>query len=146
MILSKVRSYINANIAEIDSDMVEWDSPFNSDNIPETLADRAYFIKYDVTSTAENNAWIDDSITAEVKFFFKAFNSEIEAYDEAMDKVNSIRINCISLESIEAYKSLDDNPINKVFSLSQTGENLQGNERQIIITMRLEIGLTQGVC
>jgi len=146
MILSKVRDYVKTQISAIDSNLVEWGSPFDSSNIPETLADRAYFIKYDVASTSESQTTISDRIDVEVQFFFKGFRDELNEYDDAMDKVNTIRIKCISISSIEAFKSTDENPIYEVISTSQLGEMLSSNERQIIITLNLVIGLNQVYC
>lgn len=146
MILSKVRDYFRGAIAAIDSDLDEWTEPFDGEEIPETLSDNTYWIKYDVVSSVEMQTDVNETINVDIKFHFKAFRDGLNAYDDAMDFVNSVRIKALSSSYLEAFKITDGNPIYKVSSISQIGEFLETNEKQIIITATFECDIIQARC
>lgn len=145
MILSKVRTYIENSIKSVDSKFKLIDSPFNID-VSENKFDKSYHIKYDVVSTDQYDTHVKDSITAEVTLSFKSFKDGIDKYDYAMDLVNDIRMKCISISNIESYKNTDTNMILSCNSLSQIGEQLPNNNKQIIIVLTLELSVNQSIC
>jgi len=145
MILSKVRKYIATQIKAIDSKFKEIDAPF-IDSISESRIDKAYHIKYDVNGTEELQTDISDDITAEVKFYFKSFKRGVVKYDYAMDIVNSIRMKCININSLQEFSDEDQNKIVSCRSISQIGEQLGDNGEIIVITLMLDMTIYQAIC
>jgi hypothetical protein len=144
--ISKVRTYFQNIIASIDSDFKEWSSPFDTEDIPETIADKLYFIKYDVTSIEEGNTHIDNNIDVTIQFFFKTFNDRIGKYDSSMDLVNSVMLDSVNIHNIEAFKAAYDNPIYRVIASSITADSIDTNDNQLIITLELNCGILQSKC
>ena len=143
--ISKVRTYIKSAIANVDSDLREINSAFDLD-VPENITNDSYFIKYDVTSIEEGQGIIDNNIALSIKFYFDALRDGINAYDDAMDKVNLILLNASNIKNIEAFSLTDDNKIYKVYPLSQVAESLPENSRQIVIIAEFEMGINQAIC
>lgn len=143
--ISKVRDYIRQAINSVDSDLKEINQAFELD-VPENLTNNSYFIKYDITSVENYQQHIQNSIALTTTFYFDALRDSITAYDDAMDTVNQITLKAISIPNIEAYSTTDDNKIISVNSISQTGESLDGNSRQIVITAEFEMGINQAIC
>ena len=145
MILSKVRSYIESKIKEVDRSFKAVDTPFDID-VAENNADKSYYIKYNVVSTEQLNTHVKDSIDAEVTFSFKAFRDNTNKYDDVMNLVNTIRMKCINITEIQEYSDVDQNKIMSCLSVSQIGEQLPNNNKQIIITLSLEFSVNQSIC
>ena len=145
MILSKVRKYIAAQIKAVDSKFKEIDAPF-IDSISESRIDKAYHIKYDVNGTTELQTDISDSITAEVRFYFKSFKRGVVKYDYAMDVVNSIRMKCININSLQEFSDEDQNKIVSCHPISQVGEQLGDNGEIIEIILTLDMNIYQAIC
>lgn len=146
MSFSNVRAYFADIINDVDPNFTEWGSPFDSDNIPESLANRAYWLKYDITNTQEVSSFIEDTINVEIKFFFKLYREENRGYDHYMNLCNTIRINSINIKNIQSFRSSTWNSLFKVMALSQTGEQLTSNDKQLIITLTFEVGINQTIC
>ena len=81
-----------------------------------------------------------------VKYYFDAPRGNLQTFDNAMDNVNAIMLASISKTNIESYSITDDNKIYKVQSISQVGETLDGNSRQIVVTSEFEMGINQAIC
>jgi hypothetical protein len=146
MIISKVRDYFRAQILAIDSDFYEWDNPFDSDNIPETLADKAYFLKYSIDSVTEQSDIIEQNVSVDIEFFYKTYNSRVETYDNAMNQVNAIMLKAILVQTIETFHSTDDNPIFRVEFNSQVPTQLDSNDNQLKISLSFTCGINLGKC
>jgi hypothetical protein len=147
MSFSNIRTYFADIINDVDPNFTEWSAPFDSDNIPESLANRAYWLKYDITSVRETGStYIEDTLNVEVKFFFKLYREENLGYDNYMNLCNTIRINSINLKNINSFKGSTWNNLFKVMSLGQTGEQLVSNDKQLIITLTFEVGINQTIC
>jgi len=145
MTLSKVRAYIESKIKDVDSKFKRVESPFNID-VAENIADKSYFIKYDVTSSEQMQTSIKDSIYVECQFSFKSFRHGIDKYDYAMDLVNTIRMKCINIKELVEFDDTDQNKIISCETISQNGEQLPNNNKIIIINLTLELNINQAIC
>jgi len=146
MTISKIRTYLKNMVTIVDSTMKEWTNPFSNVDLPEPMVNNAYWIKYDVVSTVDSQAYFTDTINVQMQFYFKSFNDQLADYDSAMDKVNNIKREAVSAANIEAFKSTDSYPIIRVNSVSQTGEEFADNTKRIIIELNLEMDIIQTSC
>lgn len=146
MAISKIRDYIVSSIASVDSKLKKWDSPFDADDIPETCANNAYSIKYDLSTSENGQQTVEDIVEAEISFLFKGFRDEADVYDNSMDLVNTIRLKLLSKTNIQAFINTDDNPIATVTSNSITGSSIDNNKRQVLITLSVSFLIYQTIC
>ena len=146
MAISKVRDYIESTIADIDSTFKRLDSPIDAGDTAETRANKSYSIKYDLATSESDQQTIGDSVEANIQFLFKGFRNEIGVYDSSFETVDDIRLKLLNKKNIQAFASTDGNPIAAVTSNSMTGEVLETNERQILITLSVNFLIYQTIC
>lgn len=143
--ISKVRDYINQSIKSVDSDLKEIEQAFELD-VPENLTNNSYYTKYDITSVENYQQHISNTVSLTTAFYFDALRDSVGAYDNAMNLVNQITLKAIGILNIEAFSNTDENKIISVNSISQIGESLEGNSRQIVITAEFEMIINQAIC
>jgi len=146
MIYSKVRTYLKARIAAVDSDFKEHKDAFNDDNIAKTGFNKAYHILYSVPSISKSDYLIDSEIEVIVKFFFRGYRDTQAALDDSMDLVNSVALDCGSLENLSAFRVTDDFPIQYCNPTGQVPEPLENNDNSIIVTLNLNMSVLQTLC
>ena len=128
MSTSQVRTYFNARIQEVDSNLKAWDDAFNIDNVPESLVDTYYHVQYDNIAVSTNNdISIEDSVSVTVTIWKKGFRDVVEAYDQINDLGLCIRLNCLQPAKI----ALTDN-IRQVESSSVLSEPIEGSNDNIV--------------
>lgn len=69
MSFASIRTYLNANLPTVDSDLKEWTDGFNTENIPETILHKAYHITFNPTvpvSVNQNCFQVDYPVTLNV--------------------------------------------------------------------------------
>lgn len=146
MALSKVRDYISSTITSLDPSFKVLPSPISGDNLPETHAEKSYYIKLDLVASELGQQITQDAVEAEIGFYFKAFKSEIPVYDNSLDLCNTIRLKLLSITNRESFAATDGNPIALVTSDSLTGDVIDSNERQIKITLSANFLINQVIC
>jgi len=91
-----LRPYFQGRVAAADSDFTEWTDAFAEDNIPSSLMDKAYHIKYGdfaLKSGVQNGAFLYDGPVT-VNFYFKGYKDPIDAIDTAWTKAETIIQEC----------------------------------------------------
>jgi len=146
MLISKVRKYIADSITSVDSDFRQHRDAFNDENIASTNINKSFHIAYSIPSIASDQATFNNSVTAEIKFFFKGQRDTIETFDNAMDTVSQISMKLASLTNIAAFRSTDMLPIQTCVPVSQVPEQLNNNDNSLIITLSLEMNIVQSSC
>ena len=146
MKISKVRTYLSNQVKTIDSDFYEWEDAFNIDNIPSNIKDKSYHIAYEIPTSADFDTHLEDAIDVTVSVFFKGYRTPAATLDTAMDLCNDIRIQAVKKESIEAFRSTDDNPIFGVISNSIVPTTIPSNDNQVVITLQFTIRMAQTIC
>ncbi len=145
MIFSKVRKYIESNIASVDSTYKRIDSAFSVDTA-ESLADKSYFISYSVDAGDTYTGVQKDYINATVIFYFKQFKKGVMKFDYAMDAVNEVRTKLCSITSIAGFSGTDQNDLQSCTFVSQSGESLDDNNKVILVTLTLQLSVFQSIC
>lgn len=121
----------------------EWKDGFNRDNIPKSVLDKSYFMTYSI-NTVENGTQMEDNINIEIECFFKGYRNPQDAIDNAMETVNSIRLEILNPVSIASFLEVN---ILGIDSVSQTPEPLNAyNDNSIIITAEFNLRLIQINC
>ncbi len=131
-----------------DAGFKEHKDGFNSDNIPKSRLNNAYFISYELSSVA-NGIAVEDNITTNIKLYSKGYRSPQDAIDEAMETANGIRLTSCSFTNVENFnvaQGLDATLLGVDF-VSQTPEPLNAsNDNSIIIELILNVRYTQIIC
>ena len=79
--ITDIRDYFRAVIAEIDSDLTEHDQVFVSDNIPDTQLDYTYSLFIGEMAIARIDAAIESTTDVVLEIYKKGFNDLIDNYD-----------------------------------------------------------------
>lgn len=137
--ISEARDYIKGRVLDIDSSFKEHADAFNSDNIPKTLKNKSFFIKYDNTSNnVSASNWVDDNISVELDLFFKGYRSTQQALDDSMDLAHRIKLSaCNICNWVE--------PIKHVSGDSVISEAVVSNDNQIIIRLQFTLKMVFSV-
>jgi len=145
--LLQIRDYINTRMSVIDSDMIEWkDSLEDIGNIPQTILDRSYHISIgSITSSTNNDIFIEDSTPITVTIFKRAFNEQVESRDIVLEKANCIRLDMINPVNVESYKAANDGNIEDIQSVSITPIELNVTNDNII-KVEIELNLRLFFC
>ena len=147
--LTQVRDYIKTRVTAEDSTFQEWtDSLENIGNIPNTVLDRTYHITLaGITSSTNNDAFIQDSFSVIVTIFKRAYTDPVVNRDVVLQKANCFRLNFIDPENVETYKAANDGNIEDVQSVSITPSEIDVTNDNIIqveieLNVRLFFGIT----
>lgn len=128
MSVSQVRTYFNARVQEVDSNLKVWDDAFNINNVPESLVDTYYHVQYNNVAVSSNNdVSFEDSVSVVVTLWKKGFRDPIAAYDELNDLGLCIRLNAVQPSKI----SLTDN-IRQVECTSVTSSPIEDSNDNIV--------------
>jgi len=121
----------------------EWKDGFNRDNIPKNILNQSYFMTYSI-ATVENGTNMEDNISIEIEHFFKGYRNPQDAIDNAMEKVNSMRLEILDPQTIALFNEVT---ILGIDSVSQEPEPLNAsNDNSIIVTTELNLRLIQINC
>jgi hypothetical protein len=113
MSLVDVKTYFRSRSTTLG--FAEWSDPINPDNIPESIVDRAYFMRFGtITARKQNMSDLELSAPINYRVYFKAFNDELNKYDEATTLANACLLeilkqqnkNCLT-PSIKDVKLVD---------------------------------------
>ena len=95
MSFTDLRPYFQARLAAVDPDFREWEDGFNVDNIPSTILDKSWHLRFDPFSyvgTAHTCLSFDCGLTMSV--FFKGYRNPQEAIDSALFFADAIIKEC----------------------------------------------------
>lgn len=121
----------------------EWKDGFNRDNIPKSTLDKSYFMSYSI-NTVENGITMEDNINVTLETFFKGYRDPQTAIDNAMELMNTVRLEILDPETIASF--VDVNLLG-IDSVSQTPTPLNtSNDNSIIITTEFNVRLIQINC
>ena len=98
MSLVDVKTYFRARSATLG--FSEWADPINPDNIPESIIDRSYFMRFGtITAIKQNMSDLELIAPINYRVYFKAFNDELNKYDEASTLANSALIEILKQQN-----------------------------------------------
>ncbi len=147
--LTQVRDYIRTRMAVVEPSYTEWkDSLEDIGNIPKTVLDRSYHITLNgLSSSTNNDQFIQDSFSAVITIFKRAYNAPVESRDTVLQTANCIRLDMINPLNVEAYKSANDGNIEDVQSVSIIPVEIDVSNDNIIkveieLNLRLFFGIT----
>jgi len=91
--ISIVRDYIKARIAEEDPKLKEWEDAFNIDNIPASQLSDYYHIVYAVPNNLKiENCLAYETVTAKLTLYRAGFQKPQVALDAIMNKAHNIKL------------------------------------------------------
>jgi hypothetical protein len=128
--ISEIRTFLKARIAEVDSSFKEHKDGFNNANIPGTNFNRAYHIIYTAPDNiVTDGCLLDDNINAEVRLYFRGFRDPQQAIDNGMDTAWELK----QKASHPSLMPLTN--IKKVSVVSITPDPVDTNDNSIIVTL-----------
>lgn len=96
--ISDARDYFKARIAELPGRKFrEHKDAFNRDNIPKSTFDRSYHITLQNSANINTEGClVDDTVVAQVEFFFKGFRTPQDAYDAGIDIGHELKLRSVN--------------------------------------------------
>lgn len=93
--INEIRDYIKARLNDVDSNLSEWTDVFNIENIPETIIDNSYHIKFGSIDIDRIDGVLSYETQIEINLFKKGYRNVQDAHDSILDK--SVLVNlCLS--------------------------------------------------
>lgn len=95
--IGNTKQYIKDQVFLIDNSLVEFDSPFSYENIPETIIDNSYHLDFNIDNVINENDAIFDHVIFKLTFFKKGYNKVGLTKNLLFDKFIQVRnnITCI---------------------------------------------------
>lgn len=95
--IGNTKQYIKDQVFLIDNSLVEFDSPFSYENIPETIIDNSYHLDFNIDNVVNENDAIFDHVIFKLTFFKKGYNKVGLTKNLLFDKFIQVRnnITCI---------------------------------------------------
>lgn len=115
MSFSEIKTYFRARLATVDADLKEWPDGFNSDNVPDSILDSAYFIDLSapMLGNGQNMQLLRYECPVLIRCWFRGFSYPGEAIDTALVKGEAI-----IKESLKHINRLNQPGIKNVISNS----------------------------
>lgn len=144
--ISRVRSYINSIITDVDSDFREWKDAFNRDNIPSNIYNKAYHFIYSVPAITKEQALLDYSVSGELNIHYKTDRYPQDDFDSAMNMAEEVGLAISNLPALYQFEISQDNPIYnaQVDSIDPTFPT--SNDNRVIVTIQFTMNIKRAIC
>jgi hypothetical protein len=101
--IKQIRDYFRLQIRNTDSELRENPSAFYDQDIGETILDRSYQIEINNISNTNRDTQFSDQLEVTINIFGFGGRSEIEKYDELLEKAICIRDLSTNIKNFSNY-------------------------------------------
>jgi hypothetical protein len=148
MSFKPIRTFLAAQLLEVDSDFEAYDNGFESSEIGSNDYDKRYHIFYgNVATTAANQNITNDTVTATVNLYFRGSRTSTDELDDAMDLANAFRIECLRRANFLTYTFIKQVKCNSIIAepLDATNDNVIRIRLEFSISVIFGLGITLDV-
>lgn len=132
--IKEIRDYIEASILEVDSRMVRHEEAFTSENIPSTMRDDSYFVRFGQFIFNRDDTAFLINAPIEVELYTRLYSDSVSNFDIGME-----RAVCIS-SMLLCQERMDQNGFMKAInSLSIRPEAIINDDKTAKYTIELNV-------
>ena len=142
--LSKIRTYINNQVAKVSRDFREHKDAFNDENIAGTVFNKAFHVSYTIPAITEVELTAEMDASVSVQLFFRGGRDTINTYDNAMDEAWKVVREISSRKNINQFRARDGYPIQSPSSV--TPEPLENNDNSIVVNLEFNMIIIATIC
>lgn len=107
MSLVAIRSYFVDRILEVSPDFKEHTDAFNTENIPANALDKAFHVLCNgLSGESLDHVATNDTVSVQVRLFFRGGRDPISSLNEAQDLANSVRLQAMKPTKIKLLASI----------------------------------------
>lgn len=106
--IKEIRSYLKLAVKSIDPNLIQNTSAFYDDDIGEKIVDKSYQIELNNIVLTQRADFIMDEMDAVVSIFGHGYRTEIENYDDLLDKAVCIRDYIIQIKNFTGIANITD--------------------------------------
>lgn len=104
--IADIRDYVRGIVAQIDTDLSENPSAFYDEDIGEALLDRSYQISINNLNKVVRTDFTERTMSLVVSIFGLGFRSEIENYDDLLEKAICIEDSILDLQAFHKIATI----------------------------------------
>jgi hypothetical protein len=132
--IKQIRDYFRLQIRNTDSELRENPSAFYDQDIGETILDRSYQIEINNISNTNRDTQFSDQLEVTINIFGFGGRSEIEKYDELLEKAICIRDLSTNIKNFSNYGY-----ITNIIGNSLNAEQLPSDENAFKININFTL-------